>query len=805
MLKNYLKIALRNFRRQKLFSLINIFGLALGMACTILIYSFIQSEVSYDKFFNNSDRIYRARLHAKMGDSEFNMANSPAVLAQTLVDEFPQIETVTRLARLDPIYFSNNNNLIKEEKLIYADSTFFKIFSVKMIQGDPATALSKPHSIILTEESSNKYFGTSNSIGKVLITDTGESFQVTGVVEKLPANTHFNFDFLASMKTIENLESPIWLGNQVYTYFLLKKGQDIKSIEQKLPDVIKKYVEPQINAYMGVSYDEFISSGNYYRIDIQPLLDIHLTTGIDSDFETGGSRSNIYIFSSITILILLLGCINFINLSTAKTSTRAKEIGVRKVLGSHRKQIIKQFLAESVILSVVSFCISLIFVILLTPFVNEIAGKPIVLTPWNNPVTFIGLFFCAVLVGIISGFFPATIFSRINTLNIFRGKTSSRSNLGKLRTSLVVFQFIVTTFLIVSTMVIYNQLQYMRHKDLGYDQDKIFVISNLAQLGKNIDTFKEQLLNNDLVQSATITRSLPQRNQAATIFQTGGKNRKNYTALYYLTDYSFVSTFDTKIIEGRFFSKEYATDSNAVVLNQTAVKEFGITNPIGKQIFMFGDDNKTIPIHIIGVMKDFHTSNLHNKIIPLVFIALRDPSEKQFLSLKMKVNNTKACIELVDKLWEKFNPGKPVEYFFLDKDYELFYKDDIKIGKLFTSFSILAIFIACLGLFGLISFSAERRTKEVGVRKVLGATVRGVTILLSKEFIKWVLLANVVAWPLAYYFMKEWLQDFAYRINLTIWPFILSGMIVLCVAIITVSYQSIKAALANPVESLKYE
>lgn len=804
MLKSYLKIAIRNFRRQKLFSLINIFGLALGMACAILIYSFIQSEVSYDKFFKNPYRIYRARLHAKMGDSEFNMANSPAVLAQTLVDEFPQIKSATRLARLDPIYFSNNDNLIKEENLIYADSNFFKIFSVKMVQGDPATALTKPHSIILTEESSNKYFGTSNSIGKVLITDNGESFQVTGVVEKLPVNTHFNFDFLASMSTIESGLEQIWLGNQVFTYFLLEEGQDIKSIELKLPDVIKKYVEPEINAYMGISYEEFISSGNYLNIDVQPLLDIHLTTGIDSDFEPGGSRSNIYIFSSIAILILLLGCINFINLSTAKTSTRAKEIGVRKVMGSQRKQIIKQFLAESVILSVVSFFISMIFVTLLSPVVNEIAGKPIVLTFWNNPVTYILLLCCAVLIGIISGFFPAMIFSGLNALNILRGKTSSRSNLGRLRTSLVIFQFIVTTFLNVSTVTIYNQLQYIRYKNLGYDRDKIFVISNMAQLGKSMDAFKEQLINNDLVQSATITRSLPERNQVATIFQTEGQDNKNYAAMVYTTDYDFPLTFGTKIIEGRYFSKEYATDSNAVVLNQTAVKEFGITNPIGKRIFTFDGENKPVPVNIIGVMKDFHTANLHNKIRPVVFI-LNDPSDRQFLSLKMKVKNAKACIGLVERLWDNFNPGKPVEYFFMDKDFELFYKDDIKIGELFTSFSILAIFIACLGLFGLISFSAERRTKEVGVRKVLGASVQGVTILLSKEFIKWVLLANIVAWPVAYYFMNKWLQDFAYRINLTVWPFLLSGMIVLCIAIITVSYQSIKAALANPVESLKYE
>jgi len=804
MIKNYLKVGFRNFRRQKLFSLINVFGLALGMACTILIYSFIESEVSYDKFFNNSDRIYRARLHAKMGESEFNMANSPAVLAGTLLEEFPQIDNVTRLVKIDPIYFKNNDDVIKEEHLIYADSSFFSIFSVEMIQGDPVTALNSPNSIVLTEESSIKYFGNLNSIGKVLITDTGESYHVTGVVKKLPQNTHFNFDFLASMLTIEDGLEQYWLGNQVYTYFLLKKEQNIKSIEQKLPDVIKKYVEPQISAFMGISFDEFISSGNYFKIEIQPLLDIHLTTGIDSDFEPGGSRNNIYIFSSITILILLLGCINFINLSTAKISTRAKEIGVRKVLGSHRKQIIKQFLSESVLLSIIAFSISLILVTLLAPVVTEIATKQFGITIWKNPLTLLVMLICAIIVGIISGFFPAMIFSGIKVINIFRGKTTSRSNIGRLRTSLVVFQFTVTTFLITSTIIIYNQLLYMRYKDIGYDQDQIFVISNLAQLGKNIDVFKEQLINSDLVQDATVTRSLPQRNQAATVYHVEGQNNKNYAGQYYLTDYDFAKTFGIKIIEGRYFSKEFSTDSNAVVLNQAAVKEFGITNPIGKRIFSFDDNNNPLALNIIGVIKDFHTADLHNKISPVVF-ALNDPSDRQFLSLKMKVNKAKECIELVETLWNNFNPGKPVEYFFMDQDYELFYKDDIRIGKLFTSFSVLAIFIACLGLFGLISFSAERRTKEVGVRKVLGASVHRITILLSKEFIIWVLLANIIAWPVAYYFMNKWLQDFAFRIDITLWPFLFSGLIALLIAVATVSYQSIKAAIANPVDSLKYE
>jgi len=804
MIKNYLKIALRNFRSQKLFSLINVFGLALGMACTILIYSFIESEVSYDKFFNNSDRIYRARLHAKMGESEFNMANSPAVLAGTLLEEFPQIDNVTRLVKIDPVYFKNNDDVIKEEHLIYADSSFFSIFSVEMIQGDPVTALNSPNSIVLTEESSIKYFGNLNSIGKVLITDTGESYQVTGVVKKLPQNTHFNFDFLASMLTIEDGLEQYWLGNQVYTYFLLKKGQNIKSIEQKLSDVIKKYVEPQISAFMGISFDEFISSGNYFKIEIQPLLDIHLTTGIDSDFEPGGSRNNIYIFSSITILILLLGCINFINLSTAKISTRAKEIGVRKVLGSHRKQIIKQFLSESVLLSIIAFTISLILVTLLAPLVTEITTKQFGITIWKNPLTLLVMLICAIIVGIISGFFPAMIFSGINIINIFRGKTTSRSNIGRLRTGLVVFQFTVTTFLITSTIIIYNQLLYMKYKDIGYDRDQIFVISNLAQLGKNIDVFKEQLITNDLVQNATLTRSLPQRNQAATVYQVEGQDNKNYAGQYYLTDYDFAKTFGIKIIEGRYFSKEFSTDSNAVVLNQAAVKEFGITNPIGKRIFSFDDNNNPLALNIIGIIKDFHTADLHNKISPVVF-ALNDPSDRQFLSLKMKSNKTKECIELVETLWNNFNTCKPVEYFFVDQDYELFYKDDIRIGKLFTSFSVLAIFIACLGLFGLISFSAERRTKEVGVRKVLGASVQRITILLSKEFIIWVLLANIIAWPVAYYFMNKWLQDFAFRIDITLWPFLVSGLIALIIAIATVSYQSIKAAIANPVDSLKYE
>ena len=806
MLNNYIKIAYRNLLKSKGFSFINVAGLALGMALSIMIYSFIENEISYDTFHEKAGRIYRARMHAKLAESEFNLANSPAVLAETLVNEFPEVEAAFRINNKREIYFRHGEEIIKETNFYYADSNMAEIFTLNLLHGDPAAALTQPNSVIITREMSDKYFGTENAINKTLTTNDGTEFLVTGIAGAYPANSHFKFDFIASMSTIRSSFGPYWLNNDVYTYVLLKEGASLKTLQEKLPGVVKAHAGPQIKAMMGVSFDEFESSGSFFKIELQSLTAIHLTSGIQNEFEAGGSKTNIYIFSIIGLVILLLGCINFVNLSTARTSTRTKEIGVRKVLGSQKIQLIKQFLMESVILSTISFLIALLIILLLYPVFIDLANRTIELNLWNNPVKLLAVFSASILIGFISGIYPSLLFSSFNTVNTIKGRLNPGIGVSRLRSSLVVFQFSITIILVASTLIIYNQLDYIKNKDLGYNEEQILVVQGISSLGEKTDSFKEEVLKNKNVLSASVSRSLPGRNLSATVFKCEEHDiNLNYAFALFPTDYDFVETFGTRILEGRFFGQDYSTDSNSVVLNETAVRELGLSDPVGKQLLNPADEaGEYNRLNIIGVMNDFHLETLHDKMHPVVF-SLIDDDDNKFLSIKLKSRDAKASIGDIENLWAEFSPDKPFEYFFMDEDFDKYYKEDINTGKLFSAFSLLAIFIACLGLLGLISYTAERRTKEIGIRKTLGATIPGILLLLSRDFTLWIIIANVIAVPFVYYFMSGWLEEFAFRIDINPMIFVIAGIVTIMIALLTSAYQTLKAALSNPVDSLRDE
>ncbi len=806
MLGNYIKIAYRNLLKSKGFSFINITGLALGMALSIMIYSYIENEISYDKFHENADRIYRARMHAKLAESEFDLANSPAVLAETLVREFPEVEGTFRISHDMELFFRHGKEIIKETKFFYADSNMASIFTLNLLQGDPATALTQPNCVIITREISEKYFGSENPINETLITNDGTEYRVTGVAEEYPVNSHFKFDFIASMSTIKSTLGPYWLGNDVYTYVLIKEGADVKDLQEKLPQVVKAHAGPQVKALMGVTFDEFEASGNFFRIEVQALTDIHLTPGLQNEFEAGGSNTNIYIFTIIGLVILLLGCINFVNLSTARTSIRTKEIGVRKVLGSQKIQLIKQFLTESVILSSISFLIALLIIAILYPFFIDLASRTIELNLWNNPVKLLIVFSGSVIIGFISGIYPSVMFSSFNTINVIKGRISQSTGMSRLRSILVVFQFSITIILVASTFIIYHQLDYIKNKDLGYNEEQVLVVQGISSLGDKTESFKNELLNNNNVINASVSRSLPGRNLSATVFKCEEHDiNLNYAFALFPTDYDFVNTFGTRILEGRYFDKDYSTDSNSVVLNETAVKELGLTDPIGKQILHPSDEGGEYNrFNIIGVMNDFHIETLHGKIHPVVF-SLIDNEDHEFLSLKLKSSEVRESIGNIENIWAEFSPDKPFEYFFMDEDFDKYYKEDIKTGRLFTSFSLLAIFIACLGLLGLISYTAERRTKEIGIRKTLGASLPSILILLSRDFALWIIIANVIAIPVVYYFMTGWLEEFAFRITISPLTFVIAGVTTILIALFTAAYQTLKAALSNPVDSLRDE
>jgi putative ABC transport system permease protein len=806
MIKNYIKIAFRNITNNKIYSFINIVGLAIGIACCVIIASFIQSELSYDNFHENGDNICRVNLFGKIGDNEFNVANSPTPLAEALREDFPEVVKSVRIERVQDTFIKHNNTIIKEGNFFYADSTIFEVFTIKLTEGNPKSALSSPNNVVITEKIAKKYFGTKHPIGETIIKDDGTEFLITGIVKELPTNSHFHYDFIASMSTIEDQLGTMWVSNDVYTYILLSDGSSAIELENKLPKMVEARVGPQIETLMGVSFNDFNKGGNSIKFFVQPLKDIHLSSGTYANIEPGGSLESIYIFTAIAIVILLLACVNFVNLTTARSIRRSSEVGIRKVLGSYKARLVQQFLSESVLITFISLLVAVGLIEILLPIFNSISGKEIHVSYFTNWEVIPILLCITVFVGILSGSYPAFLLASYKPALVLKSKGANGIKGGKFRGAVVVFQFSITIILLASTLIIHDQLTFVQNKNLGYDNNQMLVLPTVNELGNQKIAFKTEMLKNSNISKATLTSSLPNRRLSATIFQKGNsEDNQNYAFTYCYVDYDFMDTYELELKEGRFFSNEFSTDTASVLINETAVAELGFENPLNEGMKI--PDEETggmIELKIIGVVKDFHMENLREEIRPLV-IALNTEREASFLSLKINTENLSQSIALVEEQWNKFLPGKAFEYQFMDDDFNTYYMEEQRTGHLFTSFTILAIFIACLGLLGLISFSVEQRTKEIGIRKVLGASISTILIMLSKEFAKWIIISNVIAIPIVYYFMNQWLENFAYRGNITFSVFIIAGLFSLIIATITVSFHTVKAAIANPVKSLKYE
>lgn len=785
MIKNYLKIALRNFRKQKLFSLINICGLALGMACTILILLWVQDELNFDKFNKNADNIYRVVENQHYAGGEiFPVAVTPGPLAKALNDNYPEIVNSTRFT------FGRGNlrygNKIFYEPVALADPEFLKIFSYPLVIGNPDNVLNDLHSILMTEESAEKYFGNENPVGKTIIFDDSLSLKVTGVLKDVPTDSHLRFDFLLNFEFLKNLGRNLdeWGNNSFYTYVLLQQNVKVWDVNQKIKEEIKKHNEDSIT-----------------DLELQPLLKIHLYSAGKYAADIGGLGNIEYvnIFSLVAFIVLLIACINFMNLSTARATKRAREVGMRKVIGADRWQIIKQFYSESILFAFLALLIAIVISYLLLNAFNNLASKEISISSLGN-LTFIGLVALTLLTGIIAGSYPAIYLSSFLPIKVIKSDSAISGGGSLFRKILVVTQFSLSLILIIGTLVISSQLDYIKNKDLGFNRENVMVFNNNKSIQANIETFKNELKQNPKIVSVAAATSGPTYlGNSTSGIDWDGKNENDEVLIHFVfTDRDFLNTFKMKMVDGRFYSDDYGSDSSSVVINEEAAKIMGMKEPVGKTLTMWGDK-----LNIIGVVKNFNFKPLDTKIEPLVLRLNKDYLFSMFV--RLKPGDLTGTIDYVKNVYREFNASAPFDYHFLDEDFGNLYRSETRMQAIFSYFAILAIIISCLGLFGLASYIAERRTKEIGIRKVLGASVHGVTILLSKEFINWVLLANIIAWPIAYYFMNNWLQDFAYRINLTIWPFLLSGLIAVLIAIATVSYQSIKAALANPVKSLKYE
>jgi len=821
MLKNYFRIALRNLSRQKFYSFINISGLALGVAACLLIVLYISHEMSYDKHHLNADRIYRVNGEIKFSGNHYKMAVAPAPLADVMLQEYPEIENVIRFRGRGSYLIRRENGAesFREYHVIWADSTFFKIFSVPVLQGNPDNALKEPNTIAISRSMADKYFPGEEPLGKMLIFDGNENSasKVTAVFEEMPQTGHFRFDILISMAGLEEAKSSNFLSNNFSTYLLLNTEADPRELESKLPQLVMKYIGPQAAAAIGGDFtmENFLASGNKLEYTLMPLKDIHLHSDLTAELGVNGDITYIYLFGSVALFILGIACINFMNLSTARSANRAKEVGLRKVMGSLRHHLIRQFLSESVLLSIFAFLLAVALAFVALPYFNSISQLDLSL-PFDSPAFYGLLLAAALVVGLLAGLYPSFFLSAFQPAKVLKGQLALGSKSGVVRGVLVVFQFAISIFLIVGTITVNSQLTYIQNKKIGFIKDQVIMVSDTYALGDQAESFKNEILQSSLISGGTISGFIPVsdgwRNDNTFWPEGGQPTQETMVGMQnWRVDYDYIPTMGMKIVKGRGFSRDFPSDSGAVILNQTAVQHLRLgDDPLGKRIVTFGDNNSDGTVNpesqqaftVIGVLEDFHFESLKENITPLGLFLGRAPG---YACFRFQAQNTQDVIQVLESTWKKVAPGQPFQYSFLDESFGRMYSSEKRLGKIFAGFAALAIAIATLGLFALTAFTAEQRTKEIGIRKVLGASVSSIVLLLSKEFGKLVLIAFVLAAPLAAYAVNWWLEDYTYKVRVGIFVYVVAGISAFVVAWVTMSFQSIKAATANPVNALKNE
>jgi len=806
MLKNYIKIALRTLQKYKGYTIINVFGLAIGLASAILIMLYVQDELSYDQHHQNKDRIYRITFQGKIRSSEIQSALSSNPMGPVMRNEYPAIEEMTRFRGTQKSVIRIGDRRYIEDNLYFADSSVFDIFTMPFIHGNPDKALSEPNKVVLTESIAKKYFGNTSPIGKTIEWVNGEiEMEITGVIEDCPETSHFQYDLLVSYMSSGYYEVDMWLSTNVYTYVLLQKGYTAGQMERQFPAMVKKYVGPQVEEIFGASWEKFNEAGNAWGYHLQPLTDIYLRSELDNEIGKTGSINNVYFFSVIAFFLILIAAINFMNLATAKSANRAREVGVKKVNGSSRKQLILQFIMEAMMITFLGLLLSLVLVELALPFFNNLADKSLDIHYFQDPIFLLVLLGIGIVVGLMAGSYPAFYLSAFNPVAVLKGKLSGGSKNSKLRGTLVVFQFIITIVLVVSTIVVSRQMHYINQKELGFNKEHVMVINRVSELGSEYDAFRQELLSHPNIQNASYSRNVPGGMTSSTAFYPEGSTPQESMVIdFSATDPYYDETYGIEMAEGRFFSQDYSTDSLGILINEAAKRKFGFKEAVGKNVvLMQGNEGEDIEFRVVGVMKNFNFRSLHHEIQPLIFYYIND--HYSHLSVQMQPGQMQETIKFIQGKWEKFVTATPLDYSFLKNDWEAKYRQEQKVGTLFRAFSLLAIIVSCLGLFGLASFMAAQRTKEIGVRKVFGATVPQILRLLSREILILIAVATAIGWPLSYYFMNNWLQDFAYRISISWFVFILASAITLLVALLTVSYRALRAATANPAESLKDE
>lgn len=796
MLKNYFKIAWRNFHRHKGYSFVNTAGFAMGMACCLLIFIYVRHELSYDKFYKDVERIYRIAQDIRTQTANRVFAPISPMVAPTLKSDYPQVENAARAMTTSSRLVRREETFFYEDYFMYADQELFDIFTIPFIQGNSKEALTRPQTVVISERMALKYFGRANPLGKTLEINKRE-YEIIGVVADPPENTHIKYDLIASLETLSNWsEMSNWYSTMFYTYLKLKPNVNVEKFSQQVSSLADKYVGKKLG-----------SRGSAYQYFLQPISGIHLHSHLRYEIEPPGNVLYIYIFSFVGFFILIIACLNFMNLATSRAANRAKEVGMRKVVGAQRFQLIGQFLGESLLVAFLSLCFAMVIVRFTIPLLNNLTGTSFSFVDLLNPLVLISLIGCGILVGLAAGLYPAFVLSAFRPVLTLKGTKSAGSRSFAMRTVLVVVQFTISVVLIIGTLIMYKQFNFMKNQHLGFEKEQKLVLPLRGGISieKNYETVKDLFSKHPSITSATVSSSVPGRGVSNFgIRLVGEEDDKSQSMFHTYFDHDFIPDYGIEIVVGRAFQKGMSTDiKGAFLINEAAVKAFGWSSPeevLGKHL-KTGYGGRINPI--IGVTKDFHYRGLQSEVEPLVMEFL--PESFRYITLSIDITSMKETLAFIESQWKILFPGYPFENFFLDTDFDRQYRADEQVGRIFRIFTLLGLFIACLGLLALASFTAESRTKEIGVRKVLGASVTEIVIMLSKQFTKWVLLANCIAWPIAYYFMHRWLKNFAYRININIVTFLLSGILVLFVALITVSYQSIKASLANPVDSLRYE
>jgi len=793
MLRNNLKVALRNLFKHKGFSAINIAGLALGLAAGFFVLIFIRDETSYDRFHEKADRTYRVAQYIHIENRVDSALPVPPILAAALAEEFPEIEATARVAHIGGIVSYEDQRFVSSN-VYAADADFFRVFSFRLASGDPKTALSEPNRVILTRSAARKVFGDKDPLGRVL-TIRGDAFTVTGIAEDCPRNSHFHFEYLTSIPTYPRSRATGWFDGFCATYVVLKKGSSPQALEAKLPEFVLNH------HYGGKKGGSIFKDWVYF---LQPLTSIHLHSHLlIGEFEANSSAAYVTIFFVIAVFVLLVAAVNFVNLSTARSAVRGREVGIRKVCGSDRARLIRQFLGESVLVTTAAFGIALALIVALMPAFRNLTGKAIGLGDLATPPIVISLVLLAVVVGFGAGIYPALVLSSFRPAAVLRGTfaagTGFRSS--ALRKGLIVLQFAVSIFLLVGTAVVYEQTDYFQSKRLGFDREHVLVVKRAGLLGQNVRAFKTKLLQHPDIQSVALSSNLPgEDGRSLRVLRPEGSQEG--AVMEMLTcDEDFQEALKLEMAEGRFFSPDHPSDDQAIIINEVAARDFGWDKPLGKTFAYRGG------VQVIGVVRDFHVYSLHAKIPRVGFLYAGGAGEREgdYFAVRVRPADIRRILAYVRTAWDSFSPPLPLEYSFLDEDYAKLYAAETRTMKVLSVFSGLAIAISCLGLFGLVSFMTERRRKEIGIRKVLGARVDEIVVLLGRDFLRWVLLSNLVAWPAAFIVTQRWLQNFAYRIEIGAWPFIQSAGAVLVVAALTLSYQTVAAALANPADSLRRE